>query len=245
VNATPSATDQQVPVAARPATTPPPWPPTWAVKVTMAVTGTVFVAFVVVHLFGNLKVYLGPEAFDHYAEWLKSDLLYPLLPHGVFIWVFRSVLALCLVLHVAGALLIAHRGGKARGRHPRKGQRAKKLPTHTMLVTGLVLLFFIVFHILDLTIGARPAASEHFEDGSAYANLVYSFQRPAVAIFYMLAVGLLTVHVLRGVVTLANDFGATGQRLRQVFTWVAGLIAAYLLIGNLSIPVAVLAGWVS
>lgn len=235
---------QQVPAARRPATTRAPWPPSWAVKVVMAVTGSVFALFVVVHLWGNLKIYVGQEAFDHYAEWLKSDLMYPLLPHGVFIWVFRSVLFLCLIGHVWGALIIWRRGRAARAGRPRKNATSK-LPSHTMLVSGLVLLFFIVFHILDLTIGAPPAASSHFVAGSAYANLVYSFQRPAVSIFYMLAVGLLTLHVARGVRIMVNDFGATGQRLRQVFAALAGLIALYLLLGNLSIPLAVLTGVVS
>lgn len=236
---------REIPVAARPATTRPPWPPSWVLKVALAVTGSVFVIFVIFHLFGNLKVYSGAEAFDHYAEWLKQDLLYPLLPHGVFIWVFRAVLSLCLVIHVWAALIVWRRGRKARGGHSRTGKRKSVLPSHTMLVSGLVLLFFIVFHILDLTVGAPPVATEQFVDGSAYANLVYSFQRPAVSIFYMLAVGLLTVHVARGVLNLANDFGATGKRLRQVIVWLSGLVALYLLVGNLSIPFAVLIGVVA
>ncbi|MDR0283305.1 MAG: succinate dehydrogenase, partial [Propionibacteriaceae bacterium] len=66
----------------------------------MAVTGLVLITFLLVHMFGNLKIFIGQEAYDHYAEWLKQDLLYPFLPKGWFIWIFRVFLLACLVIHV-------------------------------------------------------------------------------------------------------------------------------------------------
>lgn len=71
----------------------------------MAVTGLILIAFLLVHMYGNLKMFVGYEAFDHYAEWLKgksSDggILYPVMPAGQFIWVFRAALLLAIVLHI-------------------------------------------------------------------------------------------------------------------------------------------------
>ena len=71
----------------------------------MAVTGLILIAFLLVHMFGNLKMFLGAEAFDHYAEWLKQDVLYPFMPKGWFIWLFRAVMLAAIVLHMWSCLL--------------------------------------------------------------------------------------------------------------------------------------------
>jgi len=212
----------------------------------MAVTGTVFGAFVVFHLVGNLKVFLGPEEFDGYAHWLQQDLLAPLVPHGWFIWIFRATLTVCLVAHVWAAVVLRHRARAARGPHRRQGLRSfRSFQARSMLVTGAVLLFFVVFHVLDLTTGTQPAASDQFVRGDAYANLVHSFQRPAVAAFYMLAIGTLFLHLAHGLWSVVNDLGATGRRLRATGAAVAGVVGLLVLVGNLLIPVAVLTGVVA
>lgn len=236
----------RVPAVARPATSPPPRPATWVLKVVMAVTGAVFGLFVVVHLVGNLKVFLGPEEFDGYAHWLQQDLLAPLVPHGWFIWIFRSVLAASLVAHVWAAVVLRHRARVARGPRPRQGLRSlRSFQARSMLVTGTVLLFFVVFHVLDLTTGTQPAATAEFVRGDAYANLVHSFRRPAVATFYMLAIGTLFLHLAHGLWSVVNDLGATGRRLRAAGAAVAGIVGLLVLVGNLLIPVAVLTGVVA
>jgi len=79
----------------------------------MAVTGTVMAAFVAVHMVGNLKAFMGPEAYNSYAAWLRS-VLYPLLPHEGLLWIMRAVLAACLVLHIAAGVDLWRRGRVAR-----------------------------------------------------------------------------------------------------------------------------------
>ena len=140
-------------------------------------------------------------------------------------------------------LLLWTRARRARGAFPRKGlRRPDALMARYMLGTGIVILLFVIFHILDLTLGVQPAATDSFEAGSAYANLVASFQRPLVAGFYMLTMLVLTIHVAHGTWTAANDLGATGKRLRQIAAWVAGLVAIAICVGNISIPIMVLLG---
>jgi succinate dehydrogenase / fumarate reductase cytochrome b subunit len=234
----PSDADR-IPAAARPATSPPPFPQTWVLKVIMALTGSVFVAFLLFHLAGNLKVYIGAEDFNHYAEWLRH-FLNPLIPGTGFLWAFRAVIGLSLVLHVYSGVTIWVRGRRARGGHPRKFI-LKRLTSRTMFWTGLINLCFIIFHILDLTVG-RVVAASGFDPADAYSNLIHSFSRPPVAIFYGLTMALIAFHVSHGVWSVVNDLGGTGRRLRAVVFALAGLIAVVLAIGNLSIPIAVQAG---
>lgn len=212
----------------------------------MAVTGTVFALFVLVHMIGNLKVYTGAEHFDAYAHWLRT-LLEPLLPYEGALWIFRIVLLICLVAHVGAAVMLIGRSHRARGRFRRKGMGIIRLPATLMPYTGLALLVFVVVHILDLTTGTRPVAAPGFEPTTtdtshAYHNLVDSFQRWPMAVFYIVVMVLLGLHLVHGLWSVVNDLGGTGRRVRQVGAVVALVVAATVMIGNITIPLAVLTG---
>lgn len=212
----------------------------WA-KLVMAVTGLIFVAFVFVHMYGNLHIFYGPESFDEYAHWLRT-VFEPLLPYEGLLWILRVVLLASLVAHVGCAILLWVRARRARGPFSREGLPLKTLQARTMLVSGIVILLFVIFHILDLTIGAAPAATDVFEYGAAYANLVASFQRPVVALFYILAMVLLAAHIAHGVWTTAHDLGVTGRRWRAGFLIGGGVLAIAIAAGNILIPVLVMTG---
>ena len=219
--------------------------PTWAAKVVMAVTGLVFTAFVVVHMIGNLKVFGGAADFDHYAAWLRT-LLGPLVPPEGILWALRVVLVVCLVAHVWCAAVLVRRSHTSAGAHRRRTRpAAASLGARSMLLTGVILLLFVVFHVLDMTTGTTPVATEAFVAGSPYANLVASFSRPWVAAFYGITMLLLAVHIAHGVRTAAGDLGVTGLRSRSAFAVVGGVAAAAVLLGNAAIPLAVQAGWLS
>lgn len=209
----------------------------------MATTGLLFAAFVFVHMIGNLKIYFGAETFDHYAHWLRT-LLEPLVPYEGVLWILRIVLFGALVVHVGCGLLLWSRARQARGPVRRAGLPASSFAARTMLVSGIVLLLFVIFHILDLTIGAEPAATTVFEHGQAYANVVASFERPWSSVFYIGAMVVLALHVSHGIWTAAHDLGATGRRLRGIWRVAAGVVALAILIGNISIPIAVMTGLV-
>lgn len=216
-------------------------------KLIMALTGAIFAAFVLVHMIGNMKIYQGPEAFNSYAHWLRVAF-YPVLPYEGLLWIMRVVLLAALVAHVYCALLLRKRGATSRGRWKRRGLGLDVFAARTMMVSGVVLLLFIIFHILDLTLGVPPAGPEGFEHATheasyAYANLVASFSRWPVALFYIIAMGCLALHLAHGVVSAVVDFGV-GLRPR-VFSALAGLGLLFGLVvalGNISIPVAVLTG---
>lgn len=220
--------------------------PSWVLKTTMAVSGALWVAFVAIHLFGNLKVFQGSEAFNGYAAWLRAAF-YPLLPKEFVLWLMRIVLVLALIAHVTSAAIVWWRGRKARGSHRAKLKGMRAWGSWLMPITGIVLLAFIVIHILDLTLGVTPTATDAFQhptDGTAYAyaNLVASFSRPLMAWFYVAVMALLSLHIAKGFSTMAADLGVMGKRWRAAFAVVGGLLAIAILIGNAAIPILVQLG---
>ena len=233
-----------VPAASRPATVRPPRPSTWVLKVIMAVTGVIIVGFLLFHLAGNLKVFLGAEEFNHYAEWLRT-ILNPLMPGDSFLWLFRVVLLTTFVAHIWSSITLRLRGRRARGAFRRTGMPAKRWSVRTMLWTGAIILAFVIFHLLDLTVGKTAASTSDFTARDAYGNLVASFQRPAVAFFYALTMLLIAIHLSHGVWSVVHDLGATGFRTRRVGLVLAGIIAIVIAIGNMIIPIAVQVGWVA
>ncbi len=209
----------------------------WVWKVAMALTGGVWALFVLIHLFGNLKVYLGAHAYDGYAHWLR-EVGYPLVPHQSVLWALRVVLLVCLVVHITAALVLRSKSRRARG-----AVKAAAAPTVSrwMTVTGILIAVFIVVHVLDLTVGAG-VASDHFTQGSAYANLVASLSRPWMGIFYTLIMVLVAAHLWHGVVLAFNDLGTTSKRWRAVAKVIAGCVAVAIVLGNAVIPVVILVG---
>ncbi|AHI21741.1 succinate dehydrogenase cytochrome b subunit [Corynebacterium vitaeruminis] len=226
--------------------------PTWALKLTMAITGLIFALFVVVHMVGNLKVFLpfyedGTAPIDHYGAWLKEDVLYPLVPHGWFIWIFRIVLLIAIALHIYGAFVLTGRSHQSRGKFRRTNLIGgmNSFTTSTMLVTGIILLAFILFHILDMTMGVAPAASSSFVHGEIYNNMIAGFSRWPVTIFYVIAMLVLFMHLSHGIWLACSDLGITGKRWRAVLLFCAYLIPAIVMIGNISIPLSIALGWIS
>ncbi len=219
-------------------------------KVTMAVTGTIFALFVFVHMVGNLKAFMGPEDYDAYARFLRT-LLYPLLPYEGGLWIFRLVLAACLVLHVGAGCLVWIRGRKARGSFRRYGAKPKTFFARTMILSGILLLVFVVVHLLDLTIrtglqSANFQTAVHIGGDQveihAYENLIASLSRPWMAIFYSLIMVIAGLHIGQGAWNTINDFGGTGPRLRKVWFLIGLLIALAIIVANGALPMLILAG---
>lgn len=223
--------------------------PSWVLKTTMAVSGALWAAFLAVHLFGNLKVFQGAEAFNGYAAWLR-EAFYPLVPKGLILWALRIALVVSIAAHVVSAAMIWARGRRARGAHRAKLKGARSWGSWLMPVTGIVVLAFLAVHLLDLTIGATPVATAGFErpvDGTAHAyeNLVGSFARPWSAWFYVAVMVLLATHIAKGFTTMASDLGVMGRRWRATLVVIGGLLAVAVLLGNAAIPVLVQAGVLS
>ncbi|MCQ9677562.1 succinate dehydrogenase cytochrome b subunit [Corynebacterium sp. BF-R-2] len=229
---------------------PKPGIPSWALKLTMAITGLFFALFVVGHMAGNLKLYLpdenGTVHLDEYGAFLR-DLGAPLIPHGHMLWIIRIVLLACVIAHIYGAFALTARSQAARGKFKRTNLMGglDSFATKTMLVTGIVLLLFIVFHILDLTMGVQPVAPEAFVHGAVKANMIATFSRWPVTIIYVIAMLCLFLHLTHGIRLAASDLGITGAKWREVFVVLAYIVPAVVCLANIVMPLSVALGWVS
>ena len=211
-------------------------------KWVMAVTGVALLGFVASHMIGNLKVYFGPDEINHYGEALR-DLGGDLVPRTSLLWALRIGLLGAALLHVHAAYSLTYTNWKARGgRYRERDYLAVTYASRTMRFTGTVVLFFIFFHLADLTWGAAPAAPDEFFRGDVYTNLVASFERLPVAILYVVANLALGLHMYHGTWSLFQSLGYSHPRFNK---WrkglAAGLTAAIVLV-NLSFPIAVQAG---
>lgn len=200
-------------------------------KVIMALSGAVFVGFVIGHFLGNLNLYLGPEALNGYAETLKS--LGPLL------WIARIVLLLALLVHVGAAFSLWSRNKAARkSRYKQRKDLATDYAARTMYWTGPILLLFIIAHLLHFTIvPAHP--------GDVYRNVVEGFSNPLVASFYIAANVALGFHIFHGIYSAFQTLGANHPRYNSLRRDVAIALSAAITLGNISFPISVLAGFVT
>ncbi|MDN8596850.1 succinate dehydrogenase cytochrome b subunit [Corynebacterium tuberculostearicum] len=224
--------------------------PSWVLKLIMAVTGLLFALFVVGHMAGNLKLYLpahgGEEALDEYGAFLRS-MGEPLFPHEGALWIIRAVLLVAIIAHIYGAIALTARSKASRGKFRRSNLMGglDSFATKTMLVSGIVLLLFIIFHLLDLTMGVQPIAPDGFAEGAVKANMIATFSRWPVTIVYVIAMCFLFLHLTHGIRLAASDLGITGAKWRQTFLILAYIIPAVVCIGNIVMPLSVALGLVS
>ncbi len=208
-------------------------------KLTMAVSGAVFVLFVIFHMFGNLKVYLGREAFNHYAEGLR-EFGDPFLGYEWSLWVFRAALIAALLIHVVAAWQTSRQSWAARGHKYRKKENLVfHYASRTMRWGGVVLFLFITYHILHLTTGTLHP---DFVPGDAYHNFVAGFRSLPVSAVYAVAMIALGFHLYHGTWSAFQTLGWDGPRIKKWREPIALGVALIVVLANLSFPVAVLTG---
>ena len=224
--------------------------PNWGLKAAMAITGTFGALFLALHLFGNLKVFSGADSFNAYALGLRT-FGYPILPHGCLIWSLRALLVIAVLIHVSAAVILWLRSRKARGRFKAKRNNGIRSWNATLApVTGVAIFCFVIFHLADLTWGAKPFAASGFQHitgttAHAYENLVASFDRPLAAAVYIGMMILIAIHVGHGISTVVTDLGVMGRRWRAAGVIIAGLFAVSILAGNAAIALFVQLGVIS
>ncbi len=203
-------------------------------KVVMAVTGIIFFGFVCIHMIGNLQVYLGPAAINHYAVFLRE------LFHGAALWIFRAVLLVSVILHVWAATVLTLDNWRARPVGYRKLRwRESDYASRTMGWSGPIILLFVVYHLMDFTFGnVHPG----FVEGDVYHNFITGFQVWPVSAFYILAMLALGFHLWHGVWSMLQTLGLAHPRYNVWRHVVAAVFAVIVTGGNISFPVAVLTG---
>jgi succinate dehydrogenase / fumarate reductase cytochrome b subunit len=217
------------------------WDSTVGKKIVMATSGLIMLSYLVVHLYGNLKVFFGLEELNGYAEWIRN-IGQPFMHHVWTLWLVRAVLVLALVAHVVTAYQLSRLDIKAR---PTKYVHSKPRTTyftHTMRWGGIVLGLFIVWHILDLTTGTVHPGQ--FEDVHPYENLIDTFSTWYSNVIYIAAMLALGLHLQHGVYSAAQTLGVSSRRADRAWKISANVLALVLTAGFISIPVGVMTGLV-
>ena len=220
------------------------WTTTVFVKQLMAISGIVFVLFLLFHSYGNLKMFLGQEAYDHYAHWLKEEAFVPIFPHGGFIWVFRAAMVLMLVIHIWAAAVTWKRSRRARrSAYVVKRSAADAYAARTMRMTGVLLFFLIVFHILHFTTGTIRTG--FVADSTPYERMVATFQNPLRVVVYLIFVGLAALHVSHGFWSAFQSLGWVRGGTRKFMEVLSGLVGALIFLMFALPPLAIVAGYIS
>ncbi len=214
-------------------------------KYAMGLSGIAMMGFVLFHMIGNLKMYFGPTDLNEYAEFLKK-LLYPLAPKETVLWILRAGLigALLVHLHAAWSLTVLNRKARPEKYRSARDYQIANFASRSMRWTGIVVLTFIVWHLLDLTFGVTNTigADGEFVRAEVYDNVVRSFERVPVAVFYIVANVALGIHLFHGAWSIFQSFGWNNPRFNKWRRSFATGFAAVVVVGNVSFPVAVLAG---
>lgn len=201
-------------------------------KAVMAVTGFLLFGYLLVHLLGNLQIYVGPEQLNGYARVLHSQ--------PALLWVARIVLLTAVVLHVVSALQLWLLKRRARPMgYVKEDYDPTGYASRTMMWSGPIIGVFVVFHVLHLTAGS---VNLPYRELDAYHNVVNGFQIPAVSISYVVAMLLLCPHLYHGVWSMFQTLGISHPRYTPLVKRLAAVFAVVVAAGNISIPVSVLTG---
>jgi len=201
-------------------------------KAILAITGIAMFGFVTGHLLGNLQVFLGPERLNSYAAFLKSNM--------EILWGARIGLLVCLVAHIVVTLQLLKIKNQARPvSYAKKNNSHSSLASRTMYMSGPVILAFVIYHLLHMTLGVVHPRFSHYD---VYSNVVYGFLQWPVSLAYIVAVGLLCMHLSHGIYSMFQTLGFSHPVYTPRIKRAARTIAVLFFLGYASIPMAVITG---
>ncbi len=212
------------------------WASTNGKKVVMAITGAILFLFVIGHMLGNLQVFEGPEKLNAYGRFL----------HGVpeILWAVRIGLLASVVLHIWASVELAVRKTQARPvGYAKKDNIASTYASRTMYWSGPILLAFIIYHLLHLTVGVVHPETDYVE-GDVYHNVITGFQVWWVSAWYIFSMILLGLHIRHGAWSMFQSVGINHPRHTPILKKSAAVLAVVIVAGYISIPLSILVGLV-
>ena len=214
-------------------------------KWVMAVTGIMLLGFVLFHMFGNIKLYLGVIEHDGerlydidvYAEGLR-DLATPIFPRTWLLWLLRFGLIGAFFFHIHAAVTLTRLNlATNRGYESKRDWLAANFASRSMRYTGVIVLAYLVFHLADLTWGW---IGSDWERGQVQSNVVDSLSNPVIAAVYIVANIALSIHIFHGVYSMFQSLGINNPQYNHLRRYLAAALATIIIIGNISFPIAVL-----
>ena len=207
-------------------------------KAVVAVTGLFMVLFVVVHLLGNTTIFAGPDGINAYAEKLHGL--------GPFVWAFRLLMLCLLLLHVIFAVLLTLENSAANpGKYAVKKMLKATFAGETMIWTGLLLLAFLVYHLLQFTVRITPdivLGNDAKNRVDVFTMVFTSFRITPIALVYVAAMVTLFLHLSHGIQSIFQSLGLNNDKTMPDFVLLGKLLSALFLVGYSAIPVLILAG---
>lgn len=212
----------------------------------MAITGFALFVFVIGHLLGNLQVFLAPETLNAYGHFLHTS--------PGLLWPARLGLLLVTAVHLWAAISLALENRAARPvDYAERRSGMSSYASRTMVMSGVIIACFVVYHLLHFTVQARAVNLLGMDFGDltdakgrpdVHRMMVAGFSHTLVAAFYVVAVGLLCLHLSHGLSSGLQSLGLRAGARRRLGAVVANLIAGAIFAGYASIPLAIWAGWV-
>lgn len=207
-------------------------------KFLMALTGLLLVGFLIGHLSGNMLLYAGSEAINQYAELLRK---FPVL-----LWLVRIVLITAIFIHIYSGVRLSALNKRARPQSYAVKTRVKAtLPSQTMLLSGMVVFAFALYHLAHFTF--RWTHRDEFAglgEFDTYAMMVLSFRSPFVSAFYVFAIILLMMHLNHGIVSFFQTIGLNHTKYNRAIKNFSVLLSVVLALGFISLPISVYFGFV-
>ena len=208
-------------------------------KYVVAVTALLLILYVLGHLVGNLQIYMGPDRINTYAKFLH-DL-------GPILLVVRVILLTGFVIHIVATIQLAQENRLA---HPQKyavaGYQRSTMASRTMIVSGLIVLCFVIYHLLQFTLQVTDPEFREVHDSmgrhDVYRMLILGFRNPLVSLFYVIALFLLTTHLSHGFASVVQTLGINNRKIANFVSTGGQTLAWVIFAGYISIPVTILLG---
>lgn len=222
------------------------WSSSIGKKLVVAISGLFLVLFLAGHLIGNLVLFMGPEPFNAYAYFLHHML------HGVGIWLFRAVMLAMLAAHIIATIALTIQNRAARKPYECKTTIQASLSSRTMILSGLTLLAFFIYHILHFTTRTGnqynnkalyetftlPGVEGHVHN--AWKMAIDGFNWAPASIFYIIAMTLLCSHLSHGVGSIFQTLGFRSKKATTLIRQFSIAYSLFIWLGFISIPIAIL-----
>ncbi len=206
-------------------------------KVLMAITGVSVIGFLVIHLLGNLQIFIGQAQLNKYAETLQSL--------GTLKWAFRSVIALFFAVHIWEGLVLWLANRKARPvSYTKETTLEASIASRTMIYTGIIILLFVAYHLLHFTLLSIYPEYQHIPliDGhfDVYSMVILGFSKPIISAIYIAAIAFMAFHLSHASSSFFQTLGLTNPKILKFLKVASNLFSIIIFIGYASIPLAVL-----
>jgi succinate dehydrogenase / fumarate reductase cytochrome b subunit len=204
-------------------------------KILMGISGVLLVVFITVHMLGNLQIFLGEHALNQYAHFLKIS--------PEFLWAFRLGMLLVVAIHVLAAIALTVENAGARPKNYLREKSAAGYASRTMIVGGIVVFIFVVYHILHFTAHVTNPEFNSLLDADGkpdvYVMVVEGFSNGWVSLFYVAGVALLCWHLSHGVSSMFQSLGLRNKRSACLIDGTAIVFALIVFLGMSAVPTAV------